>query len=520
MTAVGTCGVCGQRARLARRATEDSPAVGRCCYRPPVAVCSRCGSSRPCYHALGPEPVCLTCTKTRRPKRCTDCGQLAPAARRVLEGVVCQPCDRRRGGTTGQCRCGQIAPLVRSQCVACRLRERVSELAASADPDAARSMAPFLTALAATPNAASMIRWTYTPGFDVCRRLLAGELPVSHAGLDQAAADAPRAVAFLRARLINSDVLPDRDPQAASFAVWQQQATLRVPSGADRAQVRAFATWQVSTQLAGRARGGEIAYSSQKYARSLVTEAVKLTCWMHHQQLGLIDLQQDLVDEWVLGGGSQRRRVRLFLSWLVRAGVIGPLDVAWDQHPATRAALDDRERLELLACLLYDDQLAATDRLGGCLLLLYAQPLTRIVALRTSDVAITDDGVGEIRLGRGAVQLPEPLSSAVRSILNHRDQPPGAGSTWLFPGRHAGSHLTADALGQRLRRLGVRRAVNGRHAAMLALAGRLPAPILAQRIGIDQGRAANWARLAGAPYADYVRIRQPTIPSSLQPSLD
>ena len=54
---------------------------------------------------------------------------------------------------------------------------------------------------------------------------------------------------------------------------------------------------------------------------------------------------------------------------------------------------------------------------------------------------------------------------------------------------------------------GIDRSVEGRHAALLALAVRLPAPILAERIGIHQARAAQWVRLAGSTYADYVADR-------------
>ena len=38
-------------------------------------------------------------------------------------------------------------------------------------------------------------------------------------------------------------------------------------------------------------------------------------------------------------------------------------------------------------------------------------------------------------------------------------------------------------------------------------AGRLPAPILAERLGIHQARAAQWARAAGATYSGYVELR-------------
>ena len=59
----------------------------------------------------------------------------------------------------------------------------------------------------------------------------------------------------------------------------------------------------------------------------------------------------------------------------------------------------------------------------------------------------------------------------------------------------------------RLKRYGIGPSREGRHAALLALAARLPAPILAERIGIHQARAAQWVRLAGSTYADYVANR-------------
>ncbi|HWF34285.1 MAG TPA: hypothetical protein VG295_02910 [Solirubrobacteraceae bacterium] len=66
-----------------------------------------------------------------------------------------------------------------------------------------------------------------------------------------------------------------------------------------------------------------------------------------------------------------------------------------------------------------------------------------------------------------------------------------------------------ETLRTRLKRYGIDRSVEGRHAALLALASSLPAPILAERIGIHPARAAQWVRLAGGTYADYVATRTP-----------
>ncbi len=79
---------------------------------------------------------------------------------------------------------------------------------------------------------------------------------------------------------------------------------------------------------------------------------------------------------------------------------------------------------------------------------------------------------------------------------------------WLLPGRKAGSHITAEALRERLKRYHIV-SRPGRQGALLALAARLPAPILAERLGFHPARAAQWVRAAGATYADYVALRSP-----------
>jgi hypothetical protein len=100
------------------------------------------------------------------------------------------------------------------------------------------------------------------------------------------------------------------------------------------------------------------------------------------------------------------------------------------------------------------------------------------------------------------------LARGPRARAPQQDQTCNPGTDgWLIPGRHAGQHISADRLQQRLKRYGLVRSRDGRHAALLALAARLPAPILAERIGIHQSRAAAWVRMAGKTYSDYVAIR-------------
>jgi hypothetical protein len=80
-----------------------------------------------------------------------------------------------------------------------------------------------------------------------------------------------------------------------------------------------------------------------------------------------------------------------------------------------------------------------------------------------------------LKLGRGETPLPEPLAQVAQALRDQELQRTGIDG-WLIPGRHAGQHITADRLQQRLKRYGIKRSREGRHAALLALAARLPAP--------------------------------------------
>src|SRR5699024_4505004 len=96
-------------------------------------------------------------------------------------------------------------------------------------------------------------------------------------------------------------------------------------------------------------------------------------------------------------------------------------------------------------------------RIAGTLLLLYAQPLVRVVTLTTDAIAESKGGM-EIELGRHPVNVPEPFATLVRQ---HRDTRPnlrtaaGPGSPWLFPSTLAGRHLHPNTVMDRLRDLGI-----------------------------------------------------------------
>ena len=77
-------------------------------------------------------------------------------------------------------------------------------------------------------------------------------------------------------------------------------------------------------------------------------------------------------------------------------------------------------------------------------MLLYAQPVTRILSLTLDDV-LHDDGEVAIRLGEPPAPVPEPFASLLLRHVSQRlnlTTATNADARWLFPGRRGGRPMT------------------------------------------------------------------------------
>jgi hypothetical protein len=78
------------------------------------------------------------------------------------------------------------------------------------------------------------------------------------------------------------------------------------------------------------------------------------------------------------------------------------------------APISQRQRLDLIRRLVIDDAIELPTRVAALLMLLYAQPLTRILRLTTGDVLDIDTEV-TIRLGDPPSPVPEPVAGLLCS---------------------------------------------------------------------------------------------------------
>jgi hypothetical protein len=148
------------------------------------------------------------------------------------------------------------------------------------------------------------------------------------------------------------------------------------------------------------------------------------------------------------------------------------------------------------------------------LLLLYAQPLVKVVTLPTGVVDDSDTGMS-ITLGAHPTDVPEPFAPLIRDHLAARPNlRTGAGteSPWMFPGTLAGRHLHPNTVMDRLRDLGVN-LLGARNRAIGELVLECPPSLVAEALGyspqvafLHADRAAEpWARYAGRFISSRVR---------------
>ena len=525
-----TCGLCGATAPVAVRGRDGKPDICVNCYRLPAAACGVCGRIRPCISACTSRPVCRQCTP-RATAACARCGQDRPPAVRWPEGPVCDTCytaalrRRVRCASCGQLRrpvsppgpaadtCASCAGLPvtsacagcgtedkmfeKHRCARCSLRRRAVMLLSAGTGHVPDTLAAVLEAICAARTPAAALNWLRTgAGAAILADLAAGRLAATHEALDEH--PRPQAASHLRHMLTAGGVLPPRDEELARTGQWLTTLLAAIDIPEHRRLVHAFATWQVMRRLRRISETRRRPRTYTAHARNTIAAAARFLGWLGARGTALPRCRQADVEDW-LATGPGACHVREFLAWAARHGHCQALDVPRPPR-RTGTAIGASQRWDLAARLLHDDSIEVTDRVAGCLVLLFGQPTTRIAALTTSQVTRHRDGV-TIQLGQHDVPVPEPLGDLLLTLIADGKPYTGIGSpadsTWLLPGLLPGQPITGKRLAERLRGLGIP-VQAGRRAALLDLAAQMPAAVLAALLGLHPSTAVKWMHQAGA----------------------
>jgi hypothetical protein len=311
------------------------------------------------------------------------------------------------------------------------------------------------------------------------------------------------AVTFLRELLMSCGVLPAVDKHLLLFERWRDERLSAVEHPDHVGLLQQFATWHVLRRLRARADRGPLGPAPTNEACQQVNQAATFLAWLTGRGRALVDCTQADVDAWHAELFATRRPAQTFLRWSMGTArmpkLLLPTRYTYNPAPITQ----DR-RLALISHLLTDHGTPLRERVAGLLLLLYAQPVSRIVRLTVDDVSHVGDQA-LLRLGEPPVPVPAPFADLLLALVGNRTNMATAtnrDARWLFPGRRAGQPMLARSLGPALRAHGVP-VQNGRTAAIRQLVLQAPAPVVAGMLGLHHTTATRPVMEAGGTWSRY-----------------
>lgn len=200
-----------------------------------------------------------------------------------------------------------------------------------------------------------------------------------------------------------------------------------------------------------------------------------------------------------------RTCLRAFLNWAMQSRHCRRSLSIPGMKISQRAALSEDECLDALGRLLTDAEIPVRLRVAGVIVLLYAQPVSRIVRLSVTDVVRDGDNTVLLRLGDPASPVPAPVAALLLAHIANRDNMNTAtnpASRWLFPGRRAGQPSRPDHLSALLNDVGVPAAA-ARGAAIRRQLLELPAPVVADALGYHDKTTTRLLNEIGGTWSRY-----------------
>ena len=476
-------------------------------------VCSRCGEPGTTV-MLPTGPICFRCRRhlAYHPAVCPECFELRPVAYPSMSSynvLVCAGCAGEES-VFACAECGrEDHPYGAKRCARCILHERLTAL--FTDPRTGgvhEGLRPVFDELVAARRPQSVITWLQKPpatGARLLSLMAHGELPISHDTFRALPAD--RSHNYLRELLTSTGVLPAYHPPIEQLERWLDGVL--EPLDADgMAVISRYGRWHHLRRLRGLAQRGKLSKSAIYAARANINGAVRLARWASARGLTIAMLTQAQLEHYLAEHPGGRSSQQTFIAWLRRTRTNTRINIPWHEATTPEVVVSDADRWSQVNLLLHDEAIGLYTRIGGLFTLLFAQPLETVVAMRAEQVALEDDGRVLVTFDIVPVEMPPGLDTLLRRHLEKPGSPSIASSDhgWLFPGRHPGRHLVRETFRGHLVAAGVRPG-HSRHAAMFALASEVPAPVLAELIGVADKTAAKWAALAGREWSEYVTQR-------------
>lgn len=473
-------------------------------------ICGRCREAQP-RAAIWPDGgICAYCyMKAKRTRgTCALCGHVG-----ILPGLnwdnqaTCRACSGIKLNV--DCvECGAEAELYRGgRCWRCELRREVVTLLSPGNTPKGK-IKSLIDAIAGMSRSNSGLTWIRQPHVrDVLVTLGTSQDRLTHATLDNL--ERSRTIEYIRGLLMEHGVLPPRETLLAEFDRWSSLRPDLLTDAAMRPVLVQFIRWHQKRRLHQAAANNNDMVPRGVFlnTKQTTTVAVNFLNWVAENGMSLIDVDQQAIDEWFGGGPSTRELSQMFIYWAQDKRHMGRVDLPRRKknHLDT---LGVQGRLRLIRKVLSDDSTTMTARVAGGMILLFAQPLNRTVALRLDAIRATDDGDLEIRFSKDWVPIPTAFAVILDSWLSDRTNMQTAAnptSPWLFPGISPGQHLQAGTVSTLLTKQGIPPR-SARTAAWRELVRSVPPPLLASAFGVTPQTLETHSQQAGSRFARYAGL--------------
>ncbi|OLT93543.1 hypothetical protein BKG60_20190 [Mycobacterium syngnathidarum] len=409
--------------------------------------------------------------------------------------------------------CGHAGPQhFEATCLGCSIRRLTSELLTSDNGVIADGLDRLPDVLVQRGRPESTMRWLIKPRTQSALRILAeAEGSITHETVD--ACPTGQARHFLRAMLVDAQVLPRRDEPIDRLETWIEEFTADLPAR-HAALLEPYARWGILRIARRRAARRGFSSAAADSGRERIRLALRFIEHVESTGRQINDLTQSILDDWTAGNRDRSRRIAGFVTWLNKRGIVSDVAVPRFRSSQPCEISDENDHIRRLNNLLDENsRIDLPIRVAGLLVLLYGARISQIRSLTTADVAVTPQRTS-IALAEHPIDLPEPVATLVERLAqqaadNPRAQTPDSDAHFLFPGARPHEPIHPRTLGLKLAEVEVPPRLS-RNYAMVALTNDLPAAVVAAQLGLDASTTNLWAKFGQRDRAEYLLARRET----------
>lgn len=223
-----------------------------------------------------------------------------------------------------------------------------------------------------------------------------------------------RAHGYVRNLLATAGVLEPYDPHIERIGPWLEEFLASAPDH-QRDLLRRYGRWHVVRDMRRAAAEGRLNSAVANAGRRRIRIAAQLLDFLDKQGVSAASATQSILEEYIAQPGRVLTGEYGFVAWLRKTRVNSTIRIptlAPRAEPEVNVAED--HRWEIVERLLHDPSIQHYTRIGGLFMLLFAQPLSRIVAMKTSQVSHVDNTM-HITFRSIAIPMPAPWTPSSSS---------------------------------------------------------------------------------------------------------